>query len=619
MDPSMTIRTEEQAETIRQELKERRAKVDEARFRDRVINWTEDLNDELCTDAECELYEAFLAEENREGSDDKDCTKEECELYEKYLAQEGRQARVDASKKEIETRLNKAINLIPTGEDYDNDGAVIMGVVSKINKRRCELEADNPEAYDEWEKGTRMAIKELYMAIMYSEQCKAENKAADERRAMKNAFYSEHDYYKVVDREGKLVADEKKFDEEITDAITVITEVLCCQASYELGSECCADRKTQIRKLVHKAVYTILAGMYRDDKDDDEDESYEDFIIRKMKMTKLYLGVILVEMRHEINKKPFETSGSCIDKYALQWVKKPGITFEESLERRALCNDWGKEEMDSKRKVLADKDEEPSEGAHYLDKYVCLWNDTPGITYKEWVEEENVVLKEGKWLHDLGAEEEVEAGKKQASAEKEKDTSGGGHIMDPYVCMWDKRPGLTYKQWAEEQMEEQKRAAALMELKMDSADDMEEEEDEGLEADDSSLWRTEEWVKNQNEERDKEVENAKRELESLQGCSSGAVGDKEEECGGVMVDGEVVRLYNKGMLPFQEGKRPETMAIVTEEISEENEKEVESAKRELESLQGCSGCTYGEWMKKEKEEEKKELREMMQEEIVKNY
>ena len=589
MDPSMTIRTDEQAESIRKELQERRtkAKVNEARFKDRIINWTEDLYDELSTDAECELYQAFLAEEDREGSsDDNKCTTEECVLYEKYLAQEGRQARIDTIKKEIGTRLNKAINLILTGEDYDNDGAGIMGVVSRINKRRCDLESDNPEPYDEWERGTRNAIKELYTAIMCSEQCKAaEDKAANERRAMKNAFYFEEDYYKYVDREEKLVADEYQSEKEITAAITDMTEMLCCLAASELGIDCLGKRTTQLRKMVDNAVRTILAGMYRNDDDEDDDESYDDFLLRNLKVTKLYLGIIAVELRQAMIGKPFEAWGTCIDKYALLWIKKPGVTFRESLERRAIYNDWGKEEMVSKRKSIVDRNEEPSEGAHYLDKYVCIWVDIPGITYKEWVEEEKVLLREGKWLHDLGVEKENEAKKtkevvdemedeeedveahnssvkrtkewvksqneeremevenakrelraleslqqreneaasaanedeglvldgdlladlydkgmlpfqdrkateikakredvkgekNQSSADKEKEAPGGEvHIMDPYVCLWDKRPGLTYKQWAEEQMEEQKRAEALMELKMDSADDMEEEEE----------------------------------------------------------------------------------------------------------------------------------------------
>ena len=103
LDPTMTIRTEEQAESLRQQLKERRAKLDEARFRDRVINWAEDLGEELCTDAECELYEAFLAQEDREVRHKKVCTKEECELYEEFLAQEDRKVRLDASRKRLKS------------------------------------------------------------------------------------------------------------------------------------------------------------------------------------------------------------------------------------------------------------------------------------------------------------------------------------------------------------------------------------------------------------------------------------------------------------------------------------------------------------------------------------
>ena len=166
MDPSMTIKTEEQADRIRTELEQRRnkAKIEEDRFRDRLISWTEDLYDDLSTDAECELYKAFLDE--CEGScDDK---------YEKYLAEEGRQARIGTVKNEIGTRLNKAINLILTNEDYDNDGAVIMGIVSNINKRVSHMDIEDQERA----KVIRMKLKELYNAIMYSEECKAEDKAA---------------------------------------------------------------------------------------------------------------------------------------------------------------------------------------------------------------------------------------------------------------------------------------------------------------------------------------------------------------------------------------------------------------------------------------------------------
>ena len=42
-----------------------------------------------------------------------------------------------------------------------------------------------------------------------------------------------------------------------------------------------------------------------------------------------------------------------------------------------------------------------------------------------------------------------------------------GHIMDKYVHLWDKRPGLTYNQWLNEQMEKQKELEGTMELPLD--------------------------------------------------------------------------------------------------------------------------------------------------------
>ena len=462
-----------------------------------------------------------------------------------------------------------------------------MGIVSNINKRVSHMDIEDHEAYDEWAKFTRMKIKELYMAIMYSEQCKAENKAAEDRITMKNAFYSDHDYAKAADREETLVADEKKFDQEIAAAITDITEVLCCQASYELGVECSADRKKQIQKLVHKAVYTILAGMYRDDTDDDDDgESYEDFIIRKMKMTKLYLGIISVELRQAVDEKPFKEWGSCIDKYALLWVKKPGVSFEESLERRAIYNDWSKEEMDSEKRKLADKDEEPAEEAHILDKYVCLWSDTPGVTYKDWVKEQKIQLKEGRWLHELSAENQVENEKKKPDEDEKKEPAEKGHIMDKYVCLWNKTPGLTYKDWLKEEEEEQQRLVGLMELEQSGADHM--EEDKEPETDDFS-WRTEDW-KDQNEEKG----------------ADGLV-EKEQEGANEAEDDDKIA--------ESEGFSWRTYAEWASKLSDkEREKELQSVKKELEILKGCSGLTYEEWVKKEKEEEKKELLEMIEEE-----
>ena len=181
MDPSMTIKNEEQArgeecthETCKAEEKAAR-KIIKDSFRDRLVNWTEELYEDLCTDAECVLYEAFLDEEDCEGSE------EEGVRYEKYLAEEGRQSRIDATKKEIEKCLNLTINLILSDQKYENDSTlstIAKALLSKIKKRLCNLESDNPEPYDEWERRTRKAVKELYTAIKYSEECKEEEKTA---------------------------------------------------------------------------------------------------------------------------------------------------------------------------------------------------------------------------------------------------------------------------------------------------------------------------------------------------------------------------------------------------------------------------------------------------------
>ena len=42
-----------------------------------------------------------------------------------------------------------------------------------------------------------------------------------------------------------------------------------------------------------------------------------------------------------------------------------------------------------------------------------------------------------------------------------------GHIMDKYVYLWDKRPGLTYNEWLTEQMEKKKELEGIMELPLD--------------------------------------------------------------------------------------------------------------------------------------------------------
>ena len=231
MDPSMTIKTEEQADRIRAELEKRRnkAKIDEDRIRDRLISWTEDLYDDLSTDAECDLYRTWV-EQCDVSCDDK---------YAKYLAEEGCQARIGVVKNEIGTRLNKSVNLILTNEDYDDDGAVIMDIVSNISKRVSDLDLEDQEKA----KAIRMKLKELYNAILYSEECKAEEKAARAEECSHEECKAEEKAARTIDKDrfrDRLINwTEDLYEDLCTDAECVLYDAFLAEEDCEgLKEEC---------------------------------------------------------------------------------------------------------------------------------------------------------------------------------------------------------------------------------------------------------------------------------------------------------------------------------------------------------------------------------------------
>ena len=353
------------------------AKIDKDRFRDRLVNWAEELYEGLCTDAECVMYEAFLDQEDCKGSEG------ECVRYEKYLDEEGRQTHIDATKKEIEKCLNYVINLILSDHKYDSTlSTIASALLSTIKKRLSNLEndlsnlkSDDPEPYVEWERLTQKAVKDLYNAVMYSEECRKQHKTEQ------------------------------------------------AEAAAAAGA---------------------VGG-------DDDDEGY----------------VIDGEMYMSIYNKGLMPYQDGPPEIPLVLEKEEETTENEATAETGAVG-GNEEECKPEEKTVADDD----------DKEGGIWID--GEVFTRLYNKGMLPFQEGPLATEAAAAGAVLDGEeKEASATKKEDSSDGGHIMDKYVCMWDNTPGLTYKQWAEKQMEEQKRAQALFsEFEMDSADYVEEEEKE---------------------------------------------------------------------------------------------------------------------------------------------
>ena len=421
------------------------AKIDKDRFRDRLVNWAEELYEGLCTDAECVMYEAFLDQEDCKDSEG------ECVRYEKYLAEEGRQTHIDATKKEIEKCLNYVINLILSDHKYDSTlSTIASALLSTIKKRLSNLEndlsnltSDDPEPYVEWERLTQQAVKDLYKAVMYSEECRKQHKTEQAEAAAAAGAVGGDD-----DDEGYVIYGEMYV------------------SIYNKGLMPYQDGPPEIPLVLEK------------DEETTENEA-----------TAETGGV----GGNEEECKPKEkTVADDDDKEGGIWIDD-GEVFTRLYNKGMLPFQEGSPEIPLKGGILVPIEEGPpvkmeeeektteSEAtvADDNDKKGGIWID--GEVFTRLYNKGMLPFQEGPLATEAAAAARAvkDDEEKETSATKKEDSSDGGHIMDKYVCMWDDTPGLTYKQWAEKQMEEQKRAQALFsEFEMDSADYEEEEEKE---------------------------------------------------------------------------------------------------------------------------------------------
>ena len=473
MDPSVTITKEKEINQFDAELKMLRVKAkieDDDRFREKLIRWKEDLYNDLCTDAECDLYRMWVEQcDDDLVLDDK---------YAKYAADEGCQARMDVVKNKIGTRLDKVANLVLTGEEYDDDCPAVMSIISQLYKRISDMDIQEQKDSE----AIRRKLKDLYQAVIFSEEVKEEEKKKEEEKTAKAAAKIDKDRF----RDRLVNWAEELYEGLCTDAECVMYEAFLDQEDCKGSEGECVryekylaeeGRQTHIdatKKEIEKCLNYVINLILSDHKYDSTLSTIASALLSTIKKRLSNLENDLSNLKSD-DPEPY-VEWERLTQKAVKDLYNAVMYSEE-------CKKQHKTEQAEAAAAAGAVGGDDDEG-YVIDgeMYVRIYNkglmpyqdgppEIPLVLEKEEETTENEATAE---TGAIGGHEE-----KQASAEKDEDTSGGGHIMDKYVWMWDKTPGLTYKQWAEKQMEEQKRAEALFsEFEMDSADNVEEEEKE---------------------------------------------------------------------------------------------------------------------------------------------
>ena len=421
----LSDKREEEEEEKREEQKKiakAEATSDKDRFRDRLVDWAQTLYEDLCTDAECVMYQEFLDQDDAENeknakdesagnqeeskddsSDDDDDDDGESVRYDKYLSEEGRLERMNKSNKEIQTCVNHVINLILSDRKPDSSlSTIAAALLSAINKRVTNLArglpdptSENPTPYLDWEGCTRAMVKDLYHAIQFSVDCN-KVQVAEKKVAAAAAAFSE----------GKDDGDD---DDDDDDGLYIDGEMYV--KIYNKGLMPFQEGPPEI-----KLVLETDEEMEKEANDDDGE------------------GVLDEKMEKEANDDDRE-----------------GVLFPLF---------WKKIDVDL--------------FARMSEKGMLPFQDGPLATEAAAVARAVATEAAAVARADKDAEAKDASGAAEAArAEKDDDVkeAPSGHIMDPYVCLWDETPGLTYAQWTEKKLEERKRAE---EMKMLSVDDMEE-------------------------------------------------------------------------------------------------------------------------------------------------
>ena len=523
-DPSVAKTREEEIKLFEEELKKHRveAKIeDDTRFREKLIQWMDDLYNDLCTDAECDLYRMWV--------DQCDADLKLDDKYAKYQADKECTARVDEMKAKIGTRLDRVADLVLTHDDYDTECPAVMNIISQVYKRISDMDIQEQKDLEV----IRRKLKDLYQAVIFSDEVKEEERKKEQEKIVKAGAKIDKDRF----RDRLVHWAEELYEGLCTDAECVMYEAFLDQedsndekdskdeSSDDDNGECVRyekylseeGRQAQIdttKKEIEKCLNYVINLILSDHKSDSTLSTIASALLSAIKKRMNNLASDLPNPTSE-NPTPYVewerlTQKMVKDLYhAVQFsvdCKKVHVA-EKAVASAAAAfaegTDGGDDDDDDNDEgivitgemyleiynkglmpfqdeppeipLVLEKDEEIEEGPDDDDKKGGKWIDSE--VFSRLSDKGMLPFQDGPLATEAAAaaradkddQEKETSGAAAARADKddqEKETSGG-HIMDKYVCLWDKTPGLTYTQWAQKQFEEQKRAEAIAMLDID--------------------------------------------------------------------------------------------------------------------------------------------------------
>ena len=360
---------EEEKKEEQKNMPKAEATSDRDRFGGRLVDWAQTLYEDLCTDAECVMYQEFLDQDDTEneknGKDESAANEKESKddssdddgddggesvRYDKYLSEEGRLERMKECNKEIKTCVNHVIALVLSNRKPDNSlSTIAAALLSAINKRVTNLARGLPDPsfecptpYLDWEGSTRAMVKDLYHAIQFSVDCNKVHVAEKKVAAAAAAF-----------SEGKDDGDDDDDDDD--DGPDIDGEMYV--EIYNKGLMPFQEGPPEI-----KLVLETDENMEKEANDDREDVSDE---------------------KVEKEAKDDDTEGLL---FPLFWKKIDVDLFGRLCEKGMLPFQDGPMAVEAAAEARASGAAEAAPSGHIMDRYVCLWDDTPGLNYAQWTE-----------------------------------------------------------------------------------------------------------------------------------------------------------------------------------------------------------------------------------------
>ena len=515
---STTKTREEEIKLFDEELKKHRveAKIeDDTRFREKLIQWMDDLYNDLCKDGECNLYRMWVDQcDDDLKVDDK---------YAKYEADEDCTAQVAEMKAKIGTRLNRVASLVLTHDNYDSECPAVMNIISQLYNRISDMDIQEQKDFGV----IRSKLKDLYQAVIFSDEIKEEE--------IKKIIFSDESEEEEIKKEQKKIAkagatiDKDRFRDRLVHWAEELYEGLCTDAECVMYQEF-LDQDDANNQKNAKDESSDNQEESNDDSSDDDDNGesvrYEKYLSEEGRQAQIDKSNKEIQtcLNHVINlilsdRKP-DSSLSTIASALLSAINKrmknlardlPNPTSEnptpyvewERLTHAMVkdlyhavqfsidCNkvQVAEEKVASAAAAFAegkDDDENDDDDEGIIidgEMYVKIYN--KGLMpFQDGPPEIKLVLETDEEIEKAPEaaaatankdddEKDTSSAAEAARAEKDDDVkeASSGHIMDPYVCLWDDTPGLTYVQWTEKKLEEQKSAE---EMRMLSVDDMEE-------------------------------------------------------------------------------------------------------------------------------------------------